>query len=195
MSKLEVTGTGGVKFKLNITQFRSPMVSSINSAQTRTMLQHFPVRCDQPDIQFTTKFRDYAAKHQFQNFVRLHQIAARETPNVNMVYLWWPERGIENWSGYITGFNVAERRREIAPSVTFGVALVDSMMSRRTMITSVASFWDAIVGPQIPNYDPLLQPPVQTSRNEQVAREYQVGNRDNQYSAPPGVNAPALVVR
>ena len=192
MSQLQVIGTGGKRFRLNITQFRSSMVASITSVQTKTMLQHFPVRCDQPDVQFTAKFRDYAAKHEFQNFVRLHQVASRDIPNANMVYLQWPERGIENWSGFITGFSVAERRREIAPSVTFGVSLVDSMMSRRTMISSVAPFWTAILGPQISGFDELLRPPVQTSRNEQVAQEYQPSN---QQTMPPGVNAPALVVR
>lgn len=138
----------GERFALNVLQFRSTMMAAIDSAQTKTALHHFPVRCDQPDIQFTARFRHYDDKHLFQAFVRRHQVSGRTAPNAAVVVLRWPERGIVDWTGHITDFAVAERRYEISPAVTFGVSLVDSMMSRKTDLTSVAMEWTSIWGAQ-----------------------------------------------
>ena len=138
MSQLKLTGQDGISFKLNVTQFRSPMSAQITSAQTRTMLQHFPIRCGQPDIQFTCVFSTLDEKHGFQNFVREHQVKAltMEKNSPMDVTLFWPERNIENWTGYITQYKVDERRFEYRPDVTFGVDLVDSMMSEKTTLSS-----------------------------------------------------------
>ena len=148
MSKLIVKGHNGVQYKLNVTQFRSPMTASINSVQTKTLLQHFPIRAGQPDINFTVKFASIDDKHVFQSFVRDHQINAQTDEN-GMVTLWWPERNIENWTGYITEFRVVEARYIYAPSVTFGVSLINSLMSERTKTSSFGSLWTSIWGPQI----------------------------------------------
>lgn len=169
MSQLIVMNHGR-KFKLNVTQFRSPMSASINTVQTKTMLQHFPIRAGQPDINFTVRFNSQNSKHEFQNFVRDHQVSTRTEDGdlASAVTLWWPERNIENWTGYIVEFRVVERGfKEPAPSVTFGVALVDSLMSERTRMSSFGSFWTSIWGPQIPPYqgpgpllnDNLIRPP------------------------------------
>lgn len=148
MSRLQLTGHAGARFELNVTQFRSPMSAAINSVQTHTMLQHFPIRCGQPDIEFTCRFTSLDEKHQFQNFVRQHQVNAINDSKGN-VTLFWPERNIENWTGFITNFAVNERRFEYAPQVTFGVDLVDSMMSERTSASSFGASFDAIFGSQI----------------------------------------------
>lgn len=160
MSKLILTGHGGARFELNITQFRSPMSASINSVQTRTMQQHFPIRAGQPDMQFTAHFTSVDAKHDFQNFVREHQRNTREAQYASSGYddgtvrMMWPERDIINWTGYIFSMPVREPRFEYAPRVTFGVALVDSLMSERTWEASIGnSFW-AIAGQLIPRYVP-----------------------------------------
>ena len=155
MSQLVIKGHRGKEFKLNVTQFRSPMSASITSVQTRTMMQHFPIRAGQPDINFTVKFASNQDKHDFQAFERDHQINAQshsgdKTGDQGMITLWWPERNIENWTGYIVEFRVVEARFIYAPSVTFGVALIDSLMSARTTISSVGSGWTSIWGPQIP---------------------------------------------
>ena len=168
MSKLVVKGHRGKQFKLNVTQFRSPMNAQITSAQTKTMLQHFPIRAGQPDINFTVKFRSQSDKHDFQTFVRDHQLNAQNEDGSlrTAVTLWWPERNIENWTGHIVEYRVVERGfRDPAPSVTFGVALIDSLMSEHTRLASFGSSWTAIWGPQIPAYqgplddDSILRPP------------------------------------
>lgn len=157
MSQLVVKGHRGREFKLNVTQFRSPMSAAISSAQTRSMMQHFPIRAGQPDINFTVIFRSNKDKQEFQAFVRDHQLnaqthAGEKTGDEGRVTLWWPERNIENWTGYIVDFKVVEARFIYAPSVTFGVALIDSLMSERTKISSFGSHWTSIWGPQIPSW-------------------------------------------
>lgn len=160
MSKLILKGHNGARFKLAVTQFRSPMSASIASAQTRTMMHHFPIRAGQPDIQFTVHFPSVDEKHQFQNFVREHQKNTQTAQYASAglddgaVTLMWPERDILNWSGYILNMPVREPRFEYAPRVTFGIALVNSAMSERTYEASIGnSFW-SVAGQLIPAYVP-----------------------------------------
>lgn len=155
MSQLVIKGHRGKEFKLNVTQFRSPMSASITSVQTRTMMQHFPIRAGQPDINFTVRFASIQDKHDFQAFVRDHQTYAQshsgeKVGDGGLITLWWPERNIENWTGYIVEFRVVETRFIYAPAVTFGVSLIDSLMSERTTISSFGSSPTSIWGPQIP---------------------------------------------
>jgi hypothetical protein len=159
MSKLILRGHRGAEFRLNVTQFRSTMSASINTAQTRTMAQHFPIRAGQPDIQFTVQFRSIDDHHDFRNFVRDHQRnsqIADHTPtqldNSGMVTLFWPERSIINWTGYITSMPVREVRFDYAPRVTFGVMLVKSMLSERTYNASSGSDFFTVAGQQIGPY-------------------------------------------
>lgn len=155
MSQLLIKGHNGARFNLNVTQFRSPMSASITSAQTRKMMHHFPIRAGQPDIQFTVQFRSIDDHHKFRDFAREHQL---NTHSVNyntregMITLLWPERDIINWTGYITSMPGREVRFEYAPKITFGVSLVDSLLSERTVDYSRGnSFWN-VAGPQIPAY-------------------------------------------
>lgn len=171
MSKLIIRSQKGDEFKLNVTQFRSPMSAQISSVQTHTMLQHFPIRAGQPDIQFTVLFRSNNDKHDFQSFVRRHQVGARDDAE-GEITLWWPQRNIENWTGYIMQFQVLERRFIYAPSAQFGVALVDSLLSQRTRLFSSGAQFLAILGPQDPDIyaitgvtsvDAMLTPPTMPS--------------------------------
>lgn len=167
MSQLRIYDGTSREFKLNVTQFRSPMSASINSAQTKTMLQHFPIRSGQPDINFTVQYESLDAKHSFESFVRKHQQEADRMSNTDpkSVTLWWPERNIENWTGYIVAYTVIERRFETAARATFGVSLIDSMMSERTTLASRSVDVWKILGLQIPRYrgydDTILIPPHQ----------------------------------
>ncbi|ASZ74705.1 hypothetical protein KHO57_gp199 [Mycobacterium phage Phabba] len=151
MSHLYITDYKGREFKMNVTQFRSPMQAQINSVQTRTMLAHFPIRSGQPDINFTVQYADLNDKHAFEGFVREHHVSTREDDNTE-VNLWWPERNIVNWTGHIMGYSVTEKRFETAPSATFGVQLVKSLMSEKTTLASRGADWRKILGPQLNQY-------------------------------------------
>lgn len=160
MSQLIVRGHDEREFKLNITQFRSPMSATINTAQVRKMQHHFPIRAGQPDIQFTAHFASLDDKHKFHDFVRDHQLNALEdrysdkTTSRGAVTLLWPERDIKNWTGYIVNLPVEEVRFDYAPKITFGVMLVDSLMNNRTFGVSIGSSADSIWGITIPSYVP-----------------------------------------
>lgn len=159
MSQLIVRGHDGARFALNVTQFRSAMNAAINTVQTRTMAHHFPIRAGQPDIQFTVQFRSIDEHHAFRDFVRSHQRNTLSDRYVSAsdgaVVLNWPERDIVDWSGYIVSMPGREVRFEYAPRVTFGVALVNSMMTQRTFNFSRGnSFW-SILGDALGTYQPL----------------------------------------
>ena len=160
MSLLILRGHDGREFKLVITQFSSPMSATINSAQTRKMMNHFPIRAGQPDIQFTTQFTSLAERSDFYKFVRDHQLNALEdryndsASSTGVVTLMWPERDIKNWTGYIVDVPVEEARFDYAPRLTFGVMLVDSLLSARTFGASLGASADTIFGIQIPDYIP-----------------------------------------
>ena len=158
VSKLILTGHNGARFELNVTQFRSPMSASINTVQTRTMAHHFPIRAGQPDIQFTVQFPSIDAHHKFRDFVHEHQKNTQTAQYASAgfddgtVKLMWPERDILNWTGYIFNVPVREARFDYAPKLTFGVALVNSLMSERTWESSIGNGFNFVLGPQIPAY-------------------------------------------
>lgn len=158
MSKLILRGHNGAEFKMVVTQFSSPMSATINTVQTRRMAHHFPIRAGQPDIQFTAQFTSQDAKHEFQNFVRDHQMNALDdkytdsATSSGAVTLLWPERNIDSWTGYIVDVPVQEVRFDYAPKLTFGVMLVDSLMGQRTFGASLGSSADSIFGIQISPY-------------------------------------------
>jgi hypothetical protein len=177
MSQLILKGHAGAVFRLNITQFRSPMSASISSVQTRRMMHHFPIRAGQPDIQFTAHFASLDEKHRFQNFVRDHQRHTQEVSygpwntDRGLVSLNWPERNIIGWTGHIVTLPVREPRFEYAPRVTFGVALVSSLMSTQTTNGSSGNSWISIIGQTIVPYIPFdpevdIQPPIPPASQE-----------------------------
>lgn len=160
MSKLIIKGHDAKRFELNVTQFRSTMSASISSAQTRTMMHHFPIRAGQPDIQFTVQFTSREEHHEFRDFARSHQKNALKDAydsadtSTGVIKLLWPERDIDNWTGYIVSMPGREVRGEYAPRVTFGVALIDSMLSARTFNLSLGNSYWAIVGDVLGAYIP-----------------------------------------
>jgi hypothetical protein len=160
VSKLILRGHNGAEFKLNVTQFRSPMSATINTVQTRRMSHHFPIRAGQPDIQFTVQFPSQDEKHRFQNFVRDHQLNALDDKYTSSavssgsVTLLWPERNIDSWTGYIVNVPVQEVRFDYAPKLTFGVMLVNSLMSEQTFGPSIGGTVDSIFGVEISAYVP-----------------------------------------
>jgi hypothetical protein len=184
------------------------MSADITSVQTRTMAQHFPIRSGQPDIQFTVQFRSIDDKHAFQSFVRDHQRNGQNadysttltTNDSGMVVLFWPQRGITNWKGYITSLQVQEVRFEYAPRITFGVTLVTSMLSDRTYNSSRGNdLLLGIISQQIGPYiafpgDDFLQPPSPPSagqRQQNTTDQQNNGETVSPFYDWPGVNAPS----
>lgn len=206
MSQMILRGHKGAEFKLNVTQFRSTMNADITTVQTRKMAHHFPVRAGQPDVQFTVQFRSIDDHHAFRDFVRDHQRnsqTADHSPtardNSGMVSLFWPERGIKDWKGYITSLPVREARFDYAPRLTFGVMLTTSMLTERTYNSSLGnSFFLSIIANQVPILnlieDSFIQLPTTPISQQQPtdpnnSQQYQDQQEQVQNSSPGPTSA------
>ena len=157
MSKLHVRSTYAGEILLNVTRFSSPIFGTMLGAQTKTKAVYFPIKAQQPEIEFQVQFNSYASFTAFQNFIRTHQKNALTNDTDPGVTLYWPERGILNWTGLIKNFNAGAERFVYAPTTKFVVDLVDSLVSRRTMIKSRAPIFDTVYGLGMP--DGVLSPP------------------------------------
>lgn len=143
MSRLTISSLGR-EFKMNVTAFSSPVYGTISTAQTRTMSVHFPMKISQPDIQFDVVFTSHEEFEEFQKFVRGHQQTALSSSR--LLTLNWPERNIFGWTGAIKQFRAGGERFVYAPRARFVVDLVNSMVSSRTDLASMATTWHTIYG-------------------------------------------------
>lgn len=137
----------GASWKLNVTSFNTTLFSQISSVQTRIMQQHFPVKAQQPAVEFQVVFGSEKDFESFWKFVRSHhQAALADFSKRPEVTLWWPEREIKNWTGFITEFRAGGARRNPAPHARLSVDLVDSMFSVRTDLASSVPNWIQVAG-------------------------------------------------
>jgi len=139
MSQMRLTCEGVGSIMIKSTGFRSPMTGTISSAQTKMMLQHFPVRASQQNIVFNVITNGWPELRKIQDFVRAHQRRAMATAAHPEIILWWPERGIQNWSGFIEKMPAGDKRFNIAPKFDLEFFLVDSLLSEKTYGSSLAS--------------------------------------------------------
>lgn len=147
----------GAEYALNCTSFSSGLSSLMSSVQTKTMAQHFPVKAQQPEVDFDIVFRDEATYEEFQEFVRQHQLKALRGSANPEVVLWWPQRDINNWTGLIKNFKAGGQRFNPAPRARLTVDLVDSVYSLRTHLSSIAAPLWTIAG--YGSSSGMLQPP------------------------------------
>lgn len=145
MSQLQIKARGKT-FKMNVLSFTAPLFGNVSTVQTKTMQQHFPVRANQPNIQFSVIFTSEKEFKEFGEFIRelhVHDLDASINSKVG-VNLWWPEREIDNWTGIIKNFEAGAHKGNWAPRATFSVDLVDSWVSRKTSMASFGSSFSSI---------------------------------------------------
>ncbi len=147
-------------FRMNVLSYNSPVFGTMASVQTRTMLQHFPIKANQPEIQFDVQFSSEQEYERFQKFVKSTQNYAL-TVGQESITLNWPERGIDNWTGVIKEFRAGGMRRNYAPRARFTVDLVVSMVSKKQLYGSTGSPFSSILGPFILDMDMILRLPEQ----------------------------------
>jgi hypothetical protein len=141
VSQLELRTNNFGTFKLNVLSFSSPIFGSISSAQTKNLIQWYPIKGNQPDIQFDVQFISEYDYETFQTFIRDAQKWAL-TARKPMIYLNWPERNINNWSGMISEFVCGGMRFNPAPMASFVVNLVDSYVSEYTEMSSLVTTYE-----------------------------------------------------
>jgi len=147
MSKLTVRSRGlGRSIELNCLNFNSPIVASIGSSQTHRQMRHFPVKVNQPTIDFLVQFANEPDFEDFQDFVRKQHEDALINGRNPGVTLSWPERNIRNWTGIIKNFKAGGMRFNPSPRATFSVDLITSSVSGRSFKFSEAADWRTIFG-------------------------------------------------
>ena len=180
-------GTRG--YQLNVLSFSSPIFGSMASAQTREMAMWFPVKADQPELKLDVQFRSEEDFEDFQRFVRGHQQRVLFNPSpINTVWLNWPERNIDNWTGVIKAFKAGGERFVFAPRASFIVSLIDSMVSSRTDIASLVPNWRTIYGEGM-GPGAVLAPPTQDEKNQAKVNNwgsYDTPREVNGWGAPNG---------
>lgn len=143
---------------MNVLQFSSPIFGTLSAVQTRTMLQHFPIKANQPNIEFVVQFRSEYEYELFQRFVKATQNYALAIGQESIT-LAWPERGINNWTGVIKEFRAGGMRRNYAPRARFTVDLVTSMVSEKALYGSSGTPFSQVLGPFILDADTLIKLP------------------------------------
>jgi hypothetical protein len=147
MSQLQIMTNNFGNFNLNVLAFSSPMSSVINGVQTKQNKRWYPVKAGQPDLQLDVQFVSEKDYETFQDFVRSSQKwALNVASSAPMVYLNWPERNINNWSGIIKEFQSGGQRANPAPRARFSVELVDSFVSEYTDQGSIGAIYRASYG-------------------------------------------------
>ena len=150
MSQLIIRGMGQ-SHTMNVESFNTAMSASIQTVQLQAHQHHFPIRVDQPDLFFVVRFRNSKEKKTFQNVARNHQMnALTAAVRPPWITLWWPEREMYNWTGYIDSYMAGSKRFSVASEIQFSVKLVDSLVSSRTMASSRGANPSSIFGRQIP---------------------------------------------
>lgn len=167
MSQLRLTSSQWGARYLNVVAFSSPITGMIASAQTRTLVHHFPIKALQPELELDVVFSNEQEYESFQLWVRNVQIEAQNDAINPGITIWWPQRSIYNWTGVIKAFQAGGRRANFMPRAKFTLDLIDSMVSSRTTLSSLASNIEEIWGVNTPGgvlegaslADVLINPP------------------------------------
>jgi hypothetical protein len=163
MSQLIVSAASQDPFYMNVLSMSSPVFGEMNSAQTKSMVQWFPIKAMQPEIQFNVIFPTENEWEDWQVYCRTNMINAQSSNTVAGnagVTLNWPQRSIQEWSGLITKVNAGGRRFNVAPRASFIVQLINSLVSNSTTFGSfgITNMWQALTGANA-NTDSLLALP------------------------------------
>ncbi|AVO24991.1 hypothetical protein KHQ84_gp051 [Rhodococcus phage Finch] len=164
MSTLRMTCPGVGTIDLHVLNFNSPMVGEMRTSQTKMAKHHYPIRASQQSLQLNVVFAGWAPYRAMQDFVRRHHVRAMQSVEQPEVNLWWPERGMNNWTGVIKEFLAGDERFNIAPKAQIELLLVDSMLSEKTWTSSFgedfSKFFETDIGDPTAGYTPpVMKPP------------------------------------
>lgn len=157
MSQMRMYCAGVGTLWLKVVTFQSSLDATVQSSQTKQALHHYPRKASHQSVTFEVVVPK-KEKSQLQAFVRAHQKYALTSPRSPEVILWWPQRGIRDWSGIIKRVEGGANRFSVASKVTFTVELVDSLLSDKTWWSSVAEDFDKFFGNVIPPPGDWKQP-------------------------------------
>ena len=134
---------------LKVVSFSTGVAGRLSSAQVRQMMVHFPIKYSQPTLTLEVVCRDSTELQGLQDLIRSTHKRLLQNGPASLFKFWWPERGMQNWTGIPLGCTAGDRRFNIAPRLSLQFLLVDSLLSQRTMDASWATAFDAIFGTEI----------------------------------------------
>lgn len=168
MSQMRMYCAGVGTIWVKVIGFNSALDGQIQPSQTKQALHHYPRKAQHQNITFQVQCRNAQELSNIQSFIRRHQRYALTSPATPEVVLWWPQRGIRDWSGIIRRVEGGDKRFNPVPKLNFTVDLVDSMLSKKTWWSSVAQdfskFFDNTIDPSsdwkapLPPLPPLGDP-------------------------------------
>lgn len=151
MSQMRMYSAGVGTLWVKVVSFNTSLDGTITPSQTKQALHHYPRRAAHQNISFQVVCRDATELATIQSFIRHHQRHALTSPANPEVVLWWPQRGIRDWSGIIKKVEAGGKRFSVAPKVSFTVDLVDSLLAEKTWWSSAADdfakFFDNTIDP------------------------------------------------
>ena len=136
MSLLKLSSPDVGTFSLHVTSFATPLRGQIESSQTKKAQHHYPRKAGQQNLTLQCVFPSTRNYMDFQAFVRRSHTNAVGTTSNPELAIWWPERGIEGWSGVITSIEAGDERFNHVPKANIEMLLVDSMLSQKTFASS-----------------------------------------------------------
>lgn len=120
----------------------------MNSGQTKTQIQYFPIKAFQPELVCNVIFASENDWQNWQTWARTNMVNAQNSNNTGSpgVTLNWPERNINNWIGIIPSIKAGGMRRNYTPRTRVEFQLVTSLVSNLAIFASFGSAWQGIFG-------------------------------------------------
>jgi hypothetical protein len=144
---------------LKVNRFTTQLIGDMRSSQTKTALHHYPIKGAHQLLVMECIFSNWDEYRSVQEYVRRHQIRALRTVQQPEVVLYWPERGIENWSGVIKTIAAGDERFNVAPTSSLEIQLIDSMISQKTWTSSFGEDFGKFFESAMNLEDPWIVPP------------------------------------
>ena len=150
MSLLRLSSPDVGTFHLHVTSFSTPLQGQISTSQTKKAQHHYPRKAGQQKLMLQCVFPSTQNYMDFQKFVRTSHTNAIGTTSNPELSIWWPERGMEGWSGVVTSIEAGDERFNHVPKAQVDMLLVDSLLSQKTFASSYggafAQFFDNDIG-------------------------------------------------
>jgi hypothetical protein len=148
LSQLRVSAQGQQDFYLNVLGFDSPINAEMNSAQTKSQIQYFPIKAFQPDLTCNVIFPSEAQWQSWQSWVRQNMLNTQgsNTSGNPGVTLNWPERSINNWIAIIPVAKAGGFRYNYAPRTQVTFQLITSLVSNLGNFASFGTAWQGLFG-------------------------------------------------
>lgn len=123
-------------------------MGEMNSAQTKTQIQYFPIKAFQPELVCSVIFNSETTWESWQAWSRTNMVNSQNSNSTGNpgVTLNWPERNINNWTAVIPAAKAGGMRGNYTPRTRVEFQLITSLVSNLAIFSSFGSAWQGIFG-------------------------------------------------